>query len=92
MMMRELHEVATGVSVEEAERQNYLQTVQELHQFEYKRLLRMHTRLFMTTFTQRSMKKWSGHGLTSLTGSYGPVHTSETADKPCQGPISVCSA
>ena len=56
MMMRELHEVATGVSVEEAERQNYLQTVQELHQFEYKRLLRMHTRLFMTTFTQRSMK------------------------------------
>ena len=35
----------------------------------------MHTKLVMTTFTQRSTKKWSGHGLTSLTGSYSPEYT-----------------
>ena len=40
----------------------------------------MRTRVVMTTFTQRSIKKWSGHGLTSLTGSYGPDYTAQVSN------------
>ena len=34
-------------------------------------IVHAHKELALTTFSQRSTKKWLGHGLTSLTGSYG---------------------
>ena len=38
-----------------------------------------------TTFAKRSTRKWSGHGLTSLTGSYGPERWEEGEKREGEG-------